>query len=60
MVAFDQITKLSVYSFMDYGSAGHINIFGSLFGLTYVLNPGMAFGIQIGTKYGKLVLVIIR
>lgn len=45
---------------MDYGSEGHINIIGKFFGLTYILNPGMAFGLQFNMPYGKIVLVAIR
>jgi signal peptidase II len=45
---------------MDYGSEGHINIIGKFFGLTYILNPGMAFGLQFNLPYGKILLVGFR
>ena len=60
IVVLDQITKLCVYNFMDYGNAGHINIIGKLFGLTFIQNPGMAFGLQFNIPYGKLILVGLR
>ncbi len=60
VVLLDHITKLATYKFMDYGSDGHINILGKLFGLTYILNPGMAFGLQFDIPYGKLILVGVR
>ncbi len=59
LVLTDQITKLLVKGFsisflglnfkgMDYGSS--INILGNFFRLTYIENPGMAFGIELGGK----------
>lgn len=60
IIILDQITKLCVYKFMDYGAAGHINIIGNLFGLTFIQNPGMAFGLQFNVPYGKIILVGIR
>ena len=60
IILLDQLTKLATYKFMDYGQDGHINILGKLFGLTYILNPGMAFGLQFNIPYGKILLVGIR
>ena len=60
IILVDQITKLCVFKFMDYGVAGHINIIGKLFGLTFVQNPGMAFGLQFNVPYGKIILVGVR
>lgn len=37
-----------------------IAIFGDWFLLHYTENPGMAFGIQFGGKYGKLLLTLFR
>jgi len=59
IVAADQITKLMVKGLslpslgisiegMRYGSSREI--FGDFFRLTYIENPGMAFGIDIGEK----------
>ena len=60
VIIFDQITKILVASFMTYGNDGSIKIIGDLFKLTYILNPGMAFGIQLGFKYDKVILTIFR
>ena len=35
-------------------------IFGDWFKIYYTLNPGMAFGAEIGWEYGKLALSIFR
>jgi signal peptidase II len=59
LVIIDQVTKLFVRGFsipflgishkgMDYGSS--INLIGKFFRLTYIENPGMAFGIELGGK----------
>lgn len=45
---------------MDMGSFGQIKLIGDWFKLHYTLNPGMAFGIQWGTDYGKLILTLFR
>ena len=60
VIFFDQITKILVASLMTYGNDGSIEIIGNLFKLTYILNPGMAFGIQLGFKYDKVILTIFR
>ena len=41
-------------------SRGQIPIFGDWFKLYYTLNPGMAFGIELGSEYGKLILTVFR
>lgn len=46
VVILDQVSKLSVRYFFDYGKAH--NLFGDFVRLTYIENPGMAFGIQFG------------
>jgi signal peptidase II len=48
VVFFDQFTKMLIKKFMSEGD--HIDVFGEILRLTYVKNPGMAFGIQIGGK----------
>jgi len=59
LVFTDQISKLLIKGFsipflglnfkgMEYGSS--INIIGNFFRLTYIENPGMAFGIELGGK----------
>ena len=45
---------------MDLGTGGQIQIFDDWFKLHYTLNPGMAFGITLGSEYGKLVLTLFR
>lgn len=49
IIVLDQITKLSVKArFMLHES---IEVWGEIVRLTYIENPGMAFGIQFGGKY---------
>lgn len=60
IILIDQAIKLSVYAFMDMGPYGEIKLVGDLFKLHYTLNPGMAFGIELGTSYGKLILTTFR
>ena len=48
IVVFDQITKYIVKSSMRLYDS--IDVLGSFFRLTYIENPGMAFGIQMGNK----------
>jgi signal peptidase II len=48
VVFIDQFTKMLIKKFMKEGD--HIVVFGEILRLTYVKNPGMAFGIQIGGK----------
>jgi signal peptidase II len=45
---------------MDFGSPGQIQIFGDWFKLHYTTNPGMAFGMELGTEYGKMILTSFR
>ena len=60
IIALDQIVKMLVHFNMDMGSSGQIQLIGELFKLHYTLNPGMAFGLELGSNYGKLVLTIFR
>lgn len=60
VILLDQVVKLLVYFYMDKGVAGQIHIFGDVFKLHYLTNEGMAFGMQIGTQYGKLILTLFR
>ncbi len=60
VIVVDQAVKMLVHYNMELGSAGQIHIFGDWFKLHYTLNPGMAFGLQLGSEYGKLVLSIFR
>lgn len=60
VVILDQISKLLVYYNMEMGAVGEIRLLGKWLRLHYTLNPGMAFGIKIGMKYGKLFLTSFR
>ncbi len=63
IIVFDQVTKLLVKGFslpligywqgMELGSS--LNVFGNFLKLTFIENPGMAFGIDVG---GKLLLTV--
>jgi signal peptidase II len=60
IIVIDQAVKLLVHYNMDMGLVGQIPVFGNWFKLHYTLNPGMAFGMQLGSEYGKLFLTIFR
>jgi len=60
IIALDQLVKLIVHFNMDMGVQGQIPILGDFFKLHYLTNPGMAFGMKIGTEYGKLFLTLFR
>ncbi len=60
IIILDQSVKMLVHFNMDYGSVGQIKVFDDWFKLYYTLNPGMAFGIQLGSSYGKLLLSLFR
>jgi signal peptidase II len=60
IIILDQVVKILVYNFMELGSNGEIKLIGDLFKLHYTLNPGMAFGIELGSIYGKLILSVFR
>jgi signal peptidase II len=60
VIVIDQVVKMLVHFNMELGIAGQILIFGDWFKLHYVTNPGMAFGLQLGSEYGKLVLSLFR
>ncbi|GAB3041326.1 lipoprotein signal peptidase [Spirosoma pulveris] len=60
LILLDQGVKLAVHFYMAPGFAGQIKLAGDWLKLHYVLNPGMAFGMQLGHEYGKLLLSIFR
>jgi signal peptidase II len=60
VIILDQTVKMLVHFNMELGTAGQIPVFGDWFKLHYTLNPGMAFGLQLGSEYGKLILSIFR
>lgn len=57
VVAFDQATKYLAIAFLQ--PRGSITILGDFLRLTYVENPGMAFGIEIDNKILFNILSII-
>jgi len=60
VILIDQISKLLVHLYMDLGISGEISVLGDWFRLHYLLNPGMAFGLQLQTEYGKMILSLFR
>lgn len=58
VILLDQVVKLLVYYNMDLGN--EIPIFGEWFKIHYTVNPGMAFGLQIGSEFGKFALTGFR
>jgi len=60
VIAIDQAVKLIVHYEMDFGTAGQIKVVGDWFKLHYTTNPGMAFGMELGSEYGKMILTSFR
>ena len=60
VILLDQLVKMLVHYNMDMGVQGQIKVFGEVFKLHYLTNPGIAFGMKLGTVYGKLILTIFR
>ncbi len=60
VILIDQAVKMWVHFEMDFGTPGQIQVFGDWFKLHYTTNPGMAFGMELGTEYGKLILTSFR
>lgn len=60
VILLDQAVKMLVHNGMDFGTVGQIKVFGDWFKLHYTTNPGMAFGMQLGSEYGKLILTSFR
>lgn len=60
VIALDQATKMWVHFEMDFGTPGQIQVFGDWFKLHYTTNPGMAFGMELGSQYGKMILTSFR
>lgn len=63
VIFIDQAIKLAVHFNMEMGSNGQIKVFGNWFKIHYILNPGMAFGLDpkdfLG-GWGKLILTVFR
>jgi signal peptidase II len=60
VILLDQVVKMLVHFQMDFGTPGQIPIFGDWFKLHYTTNPGMAFGMELGSEYGKMILTSFR
>ncbi|PSR55312.1 lipoprotein signal peptidase [Adhaeribacter arboris] len=60
VILIDQIVKFVVHFNMDMGLPGEIHLIGEWAKLHYTLNPGMAFGVELGSSYGKLILSLFR
>lgn len=60
VIALDQAVKMLVHFEMDFGTPGQIPVFGDWFKLHYTTNPGMAFGMELGSEYGKMILTSFR
>jgi signal peptidase II len=58
VIVIDQVVKLSIHEYLFEGE--EILIFGNWFKLHYTTNPGMAFGLEFGSEYGKLGLTFFR
>jgi len=58
VLIIDQVLKIWVKTHMYIGE--EINIIGDKILLHFTENPGMAFGMEIGGKWGKLILSIFR
>lgn len=60
IILLDQAAKIWVHFNMPIGALGQIKLVGNWLKLYHILNPGMAFGIKFGFKYGKLFLTVGR
>ncbi|MBX2843380.1 MAG: lipoprotein signal peptidase [Flammeovirgaceae bacterium] len=60
VIIIDQVTKLLVFNNMELGYGGQISVVGDWFKLYYVLNPGIAFGINFESEYSKFFLTVFR
>lgn len=58
ILLIDQASKIIVKSNMSLNQS--IPIFGDWFQIRYIENPGMAFGLDIPGKFGKLALSLFR
>lgn len=58
IIIIDQVVKLIIFNNMNLGD--EIPVFGDWFKIHYTVNPGMAFGLQIGSEFGKFALTTFR
>jgi len=60
VILIDQAVKLLTHFNMEMGLPGEIKLIDDVVKLHYTLNPGMAFGLELGSSYGKLILTLFR
>ncbi len=58
LLIVDQVVKILVKTHMQIGQS--IPVFGDWFQILFIENNGMAFGLQLGEGWGKLVLSLCR
>ncbi len=58
IIIIDQIVKMLVYYHMSLGE--EFRVIDDWFKIHYTLNPGMAFGLQLGSDFGKFALTLFR
>lgn len=58
ILLLDQVSKIIVKTNMSLGDS--ISVFGNWFEIRYIENPGMAFGLDIPGKFGKITLSLFR
>lgn len=58
VIVLDQVVKMLVYFNMHLGE--EISVLGNWFKIHYTVNPGMAFGLEIGSEFGKVALTSFR
>jgi signal peptidase II len=60
LICIDQASKLWILHYMQSHLYMPIHVIGNWLKFQYVLNPGMAFGMELQHQYGKLFLSIFR
>ena len=60
LIIIDQVLKLWMHFVVVPQHFGNIDLIPDFLKLHYVTNPGMAFGIELGGEYGKLILTSFR
>ena len=60
LIAIDQAIKLWMFYDVVPNHYGEIDLISDVFKLHYVENKGMAFGMELGGSYGKLILTTFR
>mgnify|MGYP003336795483 CR=1 FL=1 len=58
IILIDQGLKIYIKTNYQYGEARQV--FGEIFKLQFVENPGMAYGMKFGGNWGKLALTLFR